>query len=216
MKRLYLARLLSILLLVLSILSCQSTGTLERIRDIEKLEGNARIEAYEKEIERNSAPELLYNKAYHELESGDTESAIATAEAALEEDPGFLRMRFLLLLSYREGGRRDEYLETLQEIASEIPYEREIQMMLLEEYREKHDYNRMVETAKWILEIDPKNEKALKALSYESEFIKDVSGMFDLEKIISELPEIETSSFLKEDEVMDTIRERYTLPFLFH
>ena len=206
----------SILLVALALISCQSTDTMERIRELEKLKGNARIEAYGKEIERSPAPELLYNKAYHELESGDTESAIATATAALEEDPGFLRMRFLLLLSQREAGNDEGYLETLEEIAREIPHDREIINLLLEEYRLGRDYRKMTETARWLLALDPKNTKALKALSYESDYMKDISGFFDLEKVIGELPDLDITSHAGGDTVNDFIRERYILPFLFH
>ena len=215
MKRQYLAKA-SVLLLSLSLLSCQSTDALERIKELERLDGSARIEAYEEEIERNPLPELIYNKAYHELESGDVDSAISTAEKALEDDPGFLRMRFLLLLSYREAGNREEYLRVLEDIAREIPHDGEIIKLLLEEYRVERDYLKMTETAKWLLAIEPDNEKALKALSYESPYIKDLSGIFDLEKVIETLPEIKISSPYEEDIISDFIRERYTLPFLFH
>lgn len=214
MKRQYLAETILILML-LTLLSCQSTSTLDRIREIEKLEGKDRIEAYQKEAEENPEPELLYNLAYHQLEEGDAESAILTARNALEANPEFLRMRFLLLLSYREAGLENAYLKTLEEIGEELPYDKEIQGMLLDEYKERRDYEKMTSIARWILTFDPQNERALKALSYESDYLFELTDMFDFEKVMETLPEMKTSSHVGEDAKMDWIRDIYVLPFLF-
>ena len=201
--------------MLLTLLSCQSTSTLDRIRELEKLEGKERIEAYQRETELNPEPELLYNLAYHQLEQGDFENAILTARDVLEGNPEFLRMRFLLLLSYREAGYENAYLKTLEEISAELPYDEEIQGMLLEEYRKRRDYERMTATARWILTFAPTDERALKALSFESEYLFELTDMFDFEKVMETLPEMKTSSHVGEDAKMDWIRDRYVLPFLF-
>ena len=216
MKRQYLAKILIASAIGTSLLmSCQSTGSLDMIRELENLKGKERIEAYAEEIGRNPQPELLYNLSFHQMEEKDYKGAISTAKRALDENPEYLRMRFILLISYRELGYGNAYGKTLEDIAREIPYDREIIELLLDHYQEERRYDEMVKAARQLLKLDPESEKAMSALSYESEYMKRLSGYFELDKVIETLPEIETSSRFREDELMDRIRERYLLPFLF-
>ena len=98
------------------------------------LHGDEAAGFYEEAVAETETPQLYYNLAYFQLESGDAEAAITTADRALEIFPEYLRFRYLKAYALRSEKRYHAYEMELEGILAEDPGNMTIRTMLLDHY----------------------------------------------------------------------------------
>ena len=139
------------------------------------LHGDEAAGFYEEAVAETETPQLYYNLAYFQLESGDAEAAITTADRALEIFPEYRRFRYLKAYALRSEKRYHAYEMELEGILAEDPGNMTIRTMLLDHYvtiGRKADAARI---AREVLRRDPENRTALSALAPYSSFFNAIA-----------------------------------------
>ena len=164
---------------IMLIVSCAHT-TPEEMADpfLEEgmyLSGLDAAEVYSKGLEEAETPSLYYNLAYSYLEAGEYGLAVSTADEALSLFPDYLRFRYLRAYALRSSMKYYSYERELREILEIDPGNDGIREMLLEHYMATGRKADAVSVARKIIQYDPDNPEALRALAYSSAFFAAIA-----------------------------------------
>lgn len=197
LKRLFLSSILLILLV-----SCSTTENISPILDGGyKLSGMDAVEYY---LNSNSDDyRVLYNLAYSYLEAGKYQEALEIAISAEEKYPEYIRFSYLKAYCYKRMNKIDQYIETLSAIYENNPGDSKIAESLISQYLVQKDIENAERVARMLIKQEPKNEIALKALSRNSQFFRDISGYVD-----------KSEELLKNPKLIDDVKQMQTLRLL--
>lgn len=164
---------------------------------------------YEEGLENVESPSLYYNLAYSYLEAGDYDSAIQTAEKALEAFPEYLRFMYLRAYALRESHRYYSYGKALEDILAFDPGNEDIRTMLLEYYVAAGREEAAKETAMEMLLRNPGNTAALRLLREYSPFLSAIVPQEETQK--EEERRLWTEPPVLFD-ILDVLDGRFSLP----
>ena len=164
---------------IIALASCQSTDEYDPaepyISEGYALTGLEAADAYRRGLDEiGDSEELYYNLAYSYLEAGEWDKAAKVADEALMAYPEHLRFMYLKAYAYRSAMKLYSYECALKDILEFDPGNMAIRTMLMEHYVSIGRKEDAAAIAGTIIERDPQNQGALRALAAKSRFFSAI------------------------------------------
>ena len=170
------SRVSAILIFTAAILAgCSSMSIDPYLKEGYQLTGLEAAAVYERGLEHSDSEKLYYNLAYSYLEAGEWDKAAEAADKALMAYPEHLRFMYLKAYAYRSAMKLYSYECALKDILEFDPGNMAIRTMLMEHYVSIGRKEDAAAIAGTIIERDPRNQGALRALAARSAFFSAIA-----------------------------------------